>query len=108
MSALPQALTPVGSQQLLASVWKRSLPLVRQRLALLSRTAQQAEAGELTQSARREAAETAHKLAGSLGMFGYLDGTEIARQLEILLEAEGPVPSAVQELTHQLEAAVPV
>ena len=109
MSALPQALTSAGSQQLLASVWQRNLPLLRNRFALLSAAAQQAEAGVLTPIARKEAAETAHKLAGSLGMFGYLRGTEISRELEQLLDGEGPMPiQDVQALTIQLGEAVPI
>ena len=109
MSALPQAFTSAGSQQLLASVWERNLPLLRNRFAQLSAAAQQAEAGLLTPVARKEAAETAHKLAGSLGMFGYGRGTEISRELEQLLEGEGPVSiQAVQALTSQLGEAVPI
>ena len=109
MSALPQALvTPAGSQQLLASVWRRNAPLVRQRISLLSAAAQDAQAGILTSTSQREAADIAHKLAGSLGMFGYLRGTEIARELEVMLEADSPLPTAFLELTRQLEAAVPV
>ncbi len=108
MSALPQALTSAGSQQLLASVWKRSLPLVRQRLALLSAAAQAAEAGLLTPVMRKEAADTAHKLAGSLGMFGYFRGTEIARELETLLDGEDHVPEAILELATELLVVVPV
>lgn len=108
MSALPQSLSITGTQQLLATVWNRSLPLIRQRLALLSAAAQQAEIGCLSPSARLEAADTAHKLAGSLGMFGYLRGTELARELESLLEAEGPVSHEVTNLTAELVACVPV
>ena len=109
MSALPQALNSAGSHQLLASVWQRNLPLLRTRFALLRAAAQQAEAGLLTPSARKEAAETAHKLAGSLGMFGYGRGTEISRQLEQLLDGEDPVSiQAVRALTMQLGESVPI
>ncbi len=109
MSALPQALSVSGSQQLLASVWQRNLPIVRARLALLSEVARSASAGSLTESARKEAADVAHKLAGSLGMFGYLHGTELARELELLLESEEPVSNqAVRDLASRLVLSVPV
>ncbi len=112
MSALPQAfgvLASQPSQQLLASVWQRNLPVVRARLALLSDVASLADADVLTPIARQEAADVAHKLAGSLGMFGYLSGTEIARELELLLEAEGPVSiPTVRELAARLVLSVPV
>lgn len=112
MSALPQAFRVPGSQhsqQLLASVWQRNLPIIRARLALLSDVAVLADADVLTPIARQEAADVAHKLAGSLGMFGYLSGTEIARELELLLESEGPVSvPAMRELAARLVQSVPV
>lgn len=109
MSALPQAVSVPGSQQLLASVWQRNLPVVRERLALLSDVAIHADAGALTEKARKEAADVAHKLAGSLGMFGYLNGTEIARELELLLESDGPVSiPSVRDLASRLRLSVPI
>ncbi|MGI4827380.1 MAG: Hpt domain-containing protein [Janthinobacterium lividum] len=109
MSASSQAFTPAGSQQLLATVWQRNLPLLRSRLASLEVTAQHAEAGLLSVAGRRDAADIAHKLAGSLGMFGYLRGTEIARELELLLDLDGPVASAtVRDLISSLGKVLPV
>ena len=109
MSASPQALTSAGSQQLLATVWQRNLPLLRSRLASLDATAQLAEAGLLTVARRQEASNIAHKLAGSLGMFGYLRGTEIARELEILLEVERPLTSLeLLALPRLLRQALPI
>ena len=91
-------------QQILATVWQRNLPLVRQRMQTLHEAANALQAGPLEAGARTEAAEIAHKLAGSLGMFGYPRGTEIARDLELLLDSEALLPSGVfQELTKQLE-----
>ena len=109
MSASPQVIIAAGSQQLLATVWQRNLPLLRARLAHLESAAQLAETGLLPSATRQEAASIAHKLAGSLGMFGYLRGTEIARELEVLLD----VPDAVdryelRKLTSLLLQAVPV
>ena len=112
MSALPQAFRVPGSQpseQLLASVWQRNLPIVRARLALLSDVAALREGDVLSPVTRQEAADVAHKLAGSLGMFGYLSGTEIARELEEVLESEGPVSlPAVRELAARLVQSVPI
>lgn len=109
MSASTQTLTTAGSQQLLASLWQRNLPLLRQRLANLNAAAFHATAGQLSEDARKEAASIAHKLAGSLGMFGYFRGTELARELEILLDAEGPLPSSLfEELTRQLNRSLPI
>lgn len=109
MSALPKAFTAAGSQQVLASIWQRNLPIVRERLCTLNGIATQADAGALSYESRREAADIAHKLAGSLGMFGYFQGGEVARALEVMLESEGPMQhGSVQELTAKLLRAVPV
>lgn len=109
MSALPQAFRAVDPQQLLASVWQRNLPVVRARLATLDELSKTGVDGILSEDARTLGSEIAHKLAGSLGMFGYLQGTEVARALEQLLEVDGPIAiSEVQALTVQLHQAVPV
>lgn len=50
---------------------------------------------------RAEAASSAHKLAGVLGMFGLKDGTDAARNIETLLTGDD-APSA-EHLTEQLE-----
>ncbi len=97
--------TPRGNpQQILATVWQRNLPLVRQRVHALRDTAVQAQAGQLPPELRTEASEIAHKLAGSLGMFGYPKGSEIAKNIELLLDSEAPLPASLfQDLATQLE-----
>ena len=72
---------------LLMSLWERGLPQVRERLEVLDRAATAAASGDLSEVLRGEALEVAHKVAGSLGMFGYKLGTEISQQIEQLLEA---------------------
>jgi HPt (histidine-containing phosphotransfer) domain-containing protein len=101
--------TSVNPQHLLASVWQRNLPLLRKRIQFLNTAALAAHDGHLSLEARREASEVAHKLAGSLGMFGYDRGTQVARELEVLLDAHGTLPSArFQELAQQLSQAVQI
>lgn len=70
------------------AIWERNLPLIEERIKRLEATAAAVEAGSLDEAMRLEANEIAHKLAGSLGMFGYPEGTVIARQLERMLVAE--------------------
>jgi HPt (histidine-containing phosphotransfer) domain-containing protein len=77
------------TQQTLVLLWERGLPRLQQRLSEIDRAASAAVAGTLPQDVRQHAASTAHMLAGSLGMFGYTDGTAMAREIEILLEAPG-------------------
>ena len=89
----PIAKDPELTRKLLAVLWERNLPVLRERISQLDRTLIAAQAGTLTAQLRTEAADTAHKLAGSLGMFGYPEGTDFARRLELQLEAPAPVES---------------
>jgi len=93
---------PDLTRELLARLWTRSLPVVRERLDLLDTAAAAAASNTLTDSLRSHAIAEAHKLAGSLGMFGYCEGTDRARAIEALLEAEG-IPSADRLSTLAIE-----
>jgi HPt (histidine-containing phosphotransfer) domain-containing protein len=82
---------------LLTSLWERNLPTLCERLDILDRAASEAAAGKLTEASRAEAYDIAHKLSGSLGMFGHHHGTEIARQIEQILNT--PTPATFAQLT---------
>ena len=49
-----------------------------------------AASGTLDEPTRVEALGIAHKLAGSLGMYGYQQGTEVASQMEHILKSPTP------------------
>ena len=87
-----------AAQKAISDLWQRNRPQTLDRLALLDRAA----AGPLTPALRAEAIAVAHKLAGSLGMFGFHDGTRLARDLEIHLEAPAPEPAILTMLASQL------
>jgi HPt (histidine-containing phosphotransfer) domain-containing protein len=91
---------------LLAAIWQRNRALVEERLALLDRAASAAVAGALSDSLRQEAGGTAHKLAGSLGMYGYDEGTHIARQMEVLLGESAPDAARLGDLVVALRRAI--
>ena len=98
MATLPQTAT----HKAIAALWQRNQPQLLERLAILDRAA---VAPALTPGEREEAVSTAHKLAGSLGMFGFHEGTRIARELEQKLETaseDGILPI----LTAELRAAL--
>ena len=69
--------------------------MVRDQLRTLERALETLDAATLTPPLRSDAAMAAHKLAGSLGMFGYNEGTQFARQLEACLDSEQPIPRTI-------------
>jgi len=83
-------------EALLADLWQRHLPLLRERLDLLDRIAADASTGTLTEESRLEALSVAHKLSGNLGMFGHQHGTETASQMEKILKT--PTPETLRTL----------
>jgi HPt (histidine-containing phosphotransfer) domain-containing protein len=94
-----------ANQRLLENLWYRNMPMTQSRLDLLDAAALAASNGTLTQDVREGAASTAHKMAGSLGMFGYQRGTHMARELEQLLESgTAPDGERLTALAGQLRA----
>ncbi len=63
-------------------LWTRFLPQMEERVAVVSQAASAYAAGTLTTEQRAAAAAEAHKLAGVLGTFGLMQGTELAREAE--------------------------
>jgi HPt (histidine-containing phosphotransfer) domain-containing protein len=88
------------------ALWERNQGQVKQRLQLLDRAAAENLQGHMGEALRREAREVAHKLAGSLGMFGFTAGGEIARRMEKLFESGSPDPGLLLELTQQLRGSL--
>jgi HPt (histidine-containing phosphotransfer) domain-containing protein len=74
----------------LAELWKKNLPTVYERLDLLDKFGTAAASGKLDEPTRIEALNIAHKLAGSLGMYGYQQGTEVASKMERILKSPTP------------------
>ena len=75
---------------LLLQLWQKNLPTIRQRLDLLDQFGSAAVSGKLEEHTRLEALNIAHKLAGSLGMYGYQQGTEVASKMERILKSPTP------------------
>jgi HPt (histidine-containing phosphotransfer) domain-containing protein len=93
---------------LLADLWHKNLPTLRERLDLLDLIASSASSGTIPAASRDEAITIAHKLSGSLGMFGYQQGTEIAAKIERILKAALPEDLAtLPDLTADLRRSLP-
>jgi hypothetical protein len=97
------------ARELISALWERSVPLITDRLNGLDIACEAAVLGRLSPIMRRGAMDTAHKLAGSLGMFGYPRGTELARDIEQMLEYDGIVdPGLLRELVVELRGCLPL
>jgi len=97
------------ARELISALWERSVPLISDRLNGLDIACEAAVVGRLSPIMRRGAMDTAHKLAGSLGMFGYPRGTELAREIEQMLEDGGVVDAGLlRELVLELRASLPL
>ena len=91
---------------LLQKLWLKIQPIVEERIAVLERASAAAARGSLTDELRKEAQSSAHKLAGALGMYGYDEGTRIARELEQLLDRGTPAAQQLSELVAELRTAI--
>ena len=92
-------------EALLAELWQRHLPALRERLDLLDRTAAEASSGSLAEASRVEAHSIAHKLAGNLGMFGHRQGTDADDCLDASRRETG-LGLVSQEVTGHAELPV--
>jgi len=74
------------------AVWERSKDETARRVGTLEEAVAAMLAGGLDDDLRGRAERDAHKLAGSLGMFGLPRGSELARELEQALAGPGGPP----------------
>ena len=75
---------------MLAGVWTRNRDLLLHRLDTIDALCRQLPGSASDQEVRRQASGDAHKLAGSLGMFGLSAGTAVARDIEHRLNDSTP------------------
>jgi hypothetical protein len=98
----------LGFKQQLDAVWQNNLPIVRDRLTVLDAFAHAiAKQGMANPQQQNEAISIARKFTGSLGMFGYPTGGQLARTLEQLLVST-PYPDAesVREIINAIHTSL--
>jgi HPt (histidine-containing phosphotransfer) domain-containing protein len=86
----PQA-EPTDSEKLAASmakIWETSKVQFLEQLKTIQNVSNEFSNGAMTADRRTEAEREAHKLAGTLGMFGLMEGSQVARQLENMLRSD--------------------
>ena len=70
----------------LTKVWEKYQPKSEQHLTVLQEALEAWKAGNLSFAQREEAQSNAHKLAGTVGIFGFTQASQLANQLELLLQ----------------------
>jgi DNA-binding response OmpR family regulator len=81
-----------------AEIWQRTKGISLKRITFLTEFVEALKAAQVDQELCRQAIQNAHKLAGSLGTFGYETGSQLARQLESLLQSK---LDSLTQLTQQ-------
>lgn len=79
-------LTAAWTVQALRSVWAHQRGRVNERIGVIDRALQALANDRLDRELRMQALRAAHMLTGSLGMFGFVDASTAAGQLELELE----------------------
>lgn len=91
-----------GLAGIMADLWERHRGTNLERVAVLEDLALATFEGDVDDNARSLARREAHKLAGSLGTFGFHDGSRLARAIESLLDDERPDPWALTDTVAAL------
>jgi HPt (histidine-containing phosphotransfer) domain-containing protein len=78
-------------QTMISALWERSRHTVIERAALLRTAGDLLSDNSLDQATQQRAVDSAHKLAGVLGTFGLPQGTDLAREAEVLFGQSTPL-----------------
>ena len=104
MSETPSVAGTQSVSDLLDQLWVKFLPQIQDRASTLQRAAIALADGSLSPDLRADAHAAAHKLAGSLGTFGFTAVGELAREAEALLAGNAPFEAAAQSRLTQISA----
>ncbi len=106
--------TPADMRASLAQAWQTHQGTMQERLSVLEATAAAMAGGRLSTDLQQAGCAQAHKLAGSLGCYGFKEGSQIARELEQVLQRSAllddleasQVNQLVQRLRQNLSAGL--
>ena len=91
---------------LLADLWRKNLPTLRERLDLLDLIAASASSGTIPPDSRDEAISIAHKLSGSLGTVAGVAHVEIDAESHLDLVRRLDIRRTPTENLHALSEAL--
>lgn len=93
------------ARRAVAELWARFRPRIMESLGVLEQAMVALEEHRLSDSLRLKAEQEAHKLAGSLGTFGFAQCTPLARGIEMHLQPDAPMTTTdVADLREKLAA----
>jgi DNA-binding response OmpR family regulator/HPt (histidine-containing phosphotransfer) domain-containing protein len=87
-------------------IWQRGKEKTGQRITLLEEATTQLLRNELRRKLRVKAEQEAHKLVGTLGMFGSNRGSSLAHEIEILLQGQEFISQEQAQHLSELVAAL--
>jgi HPt (histidine-containing phosphotransfer) domain-containing protein len=94
----------------MSRMWAQFLPDMNERVDALEQAAQALVSGSCTPELLQAAYMEAHKLSGVLGTFGLMEGTEVAREAELIYHEGAERASAeaarLLEITTQLRRMI--
>jgi DNA-binding response OmpR family regulator len=87
----------------ITNAWSQFKDVAFQRLSILENLTIALQDNQATPQLHQEAKSSAHKLAGSLGGFGFPDGSKIAKQIERILDCSfAEIVTCTQKLNELL------
>jgi DNA-binding response OmpR family regulator len=97
--------SPVAVNAVMMDLWEKFKASFWLQLDVLERAMGALQGGHLLPDLRQEAKQTVHKLVGSLGVYGFPQGSVLARQIETLLHPDRTLgPAEIQQMTHWVMA----
>lgn len=96
------------------SVWEQFEPVMLKRVALIEQVVAIRPGNSVPKQLRERAEQAAHKLVGSLGMFGLVEGSRLSQEIECCLQTLGTpnkqtlLVSLVERLRREMQAFSPL
>ena len=105
VDSIPKQNKPkTDNSQKIKQAWSEFQVVAQQRVAILENLAGSLANNQVTPELHAAAKSSAHKLAGSLGGFGFPEGSKIAKQIENLLEPDFVDPADLQQFNQLLNS----
>ena len=105
-TASPQVGKQTQARAAIAIAWEQYKASIMERLAVLEQAVGILPTGILSDQHQQQAGQAVHSLVGTLGTFGFAEGSRLARELERLLQQTTPLGPNQARLFEMLVAAL--